>query len=287
LVVSTFFDLAAEHTHFARIESREGFEQQLLTRDSQSWELDPVPASQRSGNIGNVHFLTFGAHGFKHIISGLDHILFLLALLLICRRVVDLVWAITGFTLGHSVTLALAVLGYVQPDFTAIEAVIGLTIALVAIERSVTNATSAFRSAFACATLLVLLVPLAQLRAISIEASALIGLSLFSFCYLLASGALGGLGCYRIFITALFGMVHGFGFAGAFLTSTPGSSIAIWPLAAFNIGVELGQVAAITVMLVFANLLRRHALLLAPVADVTSAIVCSFGVFWFVQRSFA
>ena len=75
------------------------------------------------------------ALGTEHIFGGLDHIAFLLALVLVCGRKRDLLWAITGFTLGHSLTLAFASLGWVAPDMSLVEAAIGFTIALVAVEK--------------------------------------------------------------------------------------------------------------------------------------------------------
>ena len=66
--------------------------------------------------------------------SGVDHLAFVLALLLLCRRVREVVFMVSGFTLGHSLTLSLAVLGVVEPNVPVIEALIGFTIALVAAE---------------------------------------------------------------------------------------------------------------------------------------------------------
>src|SRR4051794_21217955 len=72
--------------------------------------------------------------GIEHILIGVDHITFLLALLLLCRRVREVAFMVTDFTLGHSLTLSLAVLGLVTPNVPVIEALIGFTIALVAVE---------------------------------------------------------------------------------------------------------------------------------------------------------
>jgi hypothetical protein len=286
LRIDAFFDLAAEHTHFAKLESPLGIDQRILTGDDPVWPLDPTAGGANFEASASTGFLSYLAHGFRHITSGLDHVVFLLALLLVCRRTVDLIWAITGFTLGHSITLVLAVLGYVQPRFSAIEATIGLTIALVAIERTCADARSALPAALACGLLLLLMVPLASSGTLTIETGALVGLAIFSFFYLLTARELSGLGSFRIFITMLFGMVHGFGFAGAFLTTDLGRNVVPWSLAAFNIGVELGQLALVAVMLSCGVLLRRHRRIAPPMADLASAVVCGFGVFWFVQRGF-
>lgn len=279
LGIHAFFDLAAEHSHFASFESPRGMSQRLMTGEDQVWLLvSETPDSA---------FMDFVVLGFRHITSGLDHVVFLLALLLICRRTSDMVWAITGFTLGHSITLTLAVVGMVQANIPAVEAIIGLTIALVAIERTASLMNSALPLAIACALLLLLMVPVASLAGVNLRATTLSGLALFSFCYLLAAHELSGRGSFRVLITALFGLVHGLGFAGAFLANNTGVVVPPWSLAGFNFGVELGQLFLLSMMLMMGLLVRRQTLLTIPAADLVSAAVCGCGVFWFVQRSFA
>lgn len=70
--------------------------------------------------------------GVQHILSGADHLLFVLALVLLAPRWRQLVWVITAFTLGHSVTLALAALGHLRLPAAPVEALIALSVALVA-----------------------------------------------------------------------------------------------------------------------------------------------------------
>ena len=77
---------------------------------------------------------TYIRFGFEHILIGLDHIAFLLTLLLLPASWRQRLWIVTGFTLGHSVTLSLSTLGLISPDIQFTEALIGLSIALVAIE---------------------------------------------------------------------------------------------------------------------------------------------------------
>lgn len=72
--------------------------------------------------------------GLQHILSGLDHLLFVLGLVLLVPNLRRLVWTITAFTLGHSVTLALAVLGFVHLPPAPIELLIALSIVVVAAE---------------------------------------------------------------------------------------------------------------------------------------------------------
>lgn len=72
--------------------------------------------------------------GVKHILTGYDHLLFLFALLLGCRRVKPMLWVVTGFTLAHSLTLGLAALNMVTISERIIEPAIAASIFCVAAE---------------------------------------------------------------------------------------------------------------------------------------------------------
>src|SRR4029078_4061218 len=72
--------------------------------------------------------------GVEHILSGVDHLLFVLALILITRGGWTLVKTVTAFTVSHSITLSLAALGYVHVPQRPVEAVIALSIVFVAAE---------------------------------------------------------------------------------------------------------------------------------------------------------
>jgi hydrogenase/urease accessory protein HupE len=72
--------------------------------------------------------------GFEHILTGLDHLLFVLGLVLLIHGWRRLLWTITAFTVGHSVTLSLAVLGFVHVPPAPVEVLIALSIFAVAVE---------------------------------------------------------------------------------------------------------------------------------------------------------
>ena len=72
--------------------------------------------------------------GVEHILGGIDHLLFVLALMLVARSRVQLLLTVTAFTLAHSVTLALATLGFVTCRRPPVEALIALSIVFVAVE---------------------------------------------------------------------------------------------------------------------------------------------------------
>jgi hydrogenase/urease accessory protein HupE len=72
--------------------------------------------------------------GVEHILLGVDHLLFVLALLIITKGTWPLVKTVTAFTVAHSITLALATLGFVHVSQPPVEAVIAMSIAFVAAE---------------------------------------------------------------------------------------------------------------------------------------------------------
>ena len=80
-------------------------------------------------------FLSYLKQGFEHILpEGLDHILFVLGLFLLCRAWKPILIQVTIFTAAHTITLALATLGYVSADQRIVEAVIAASITIVALE---------------------------------------------------------------------------------------------------------------------------------------------------------
>ncbi len=72
--------------------------------------------------------------GVEHLLSGVDHILFVLGLVLLVRQTRALIYVITAFTLAHSLTLALSMLGSVTAPSAVVEAIIALSILFLAVE---------------------------------------------------------------------------------------------------------------------------------------------------------
>ena len=77
---------------------------------------------------------TYTVIGIEHILLGVDHLLFVLALVMLVRSTRRLLWTITAFTIAHSITLALATLGIIHVPGPPVEAVIALSIVFVASE---------------------------------------------------------------------------------------------------------------------------------------------------------
>lgn len=89
-----------------------------------------IPAHPSAGGVSGTYFIL----GVEHILLGYDHLLFVLALLIITRGGWRIVKTVTAFTVSHSVTLSLAALGYVHLPPAPVEAIIALSIVFVAAE---------------------------------------------------------------------------------------------------------------------------------------------------------
>jgi hydrogenase/urease accessory protein HupE len=152
-------------------------------------------------------YLTFG---IEHLLLGLDHILFIIGLVLFIPSTWSLVKTVTAFTIAHSITLALSVLGWVNLPQRPVEAVIALSIVFLARELMVAKER---RSRLTLA---------------------------------------------RPWIMAFaFGLLHGFGFAGALTQiGLPKDQLA-GALLLFNLGIEVGQLMVIGAMLAIGFILRR------------------------------
>ncbi|MFC4506036.1 MULTISPECIES: HupE/UreJ family protein [Streptomyces] len=199
-------------------------------------------------------FWEFFRLGAEHLLTGIDHILFLLALIAGSRRLREIVLAATTFTLAHSVTFVLAALGLVQVPASFVEPVIALSIAVVAgwplwrLWRRGSHATD---------------LRTAGDGRLSLDRG----------------------GWARLAVVFCFGLVHGLGFAGALGIEQAWSWTLLWSLLVFNIGIEVVQLTLILAAFPLLALLRRR----APLASrwTTGAIaagVSVMGLAWFVQR---
>jgi len=281
------FDQVPAHVHYAKLHI-DGLlaGEALLTDSADTWNIGAVASGD------SWSFLSFVSIGTEHIASGIDHVAFLLGLLLIAGSTGRAVIAVTGFTLGHSISLAAAVLGYVSANGQLVEAFIGFTVLLVAVEYFLLQHTNITRYALA-STLLAWITGIAALALGFIDSQALfayLGFGIFAGCYLMASRKLQHYEKKRattlLFVaTCCFGLVHGFGFAGFLMdTGLLGTSLLV-PLLGFNLGVELGQLALVSVALLGGLLFRNRVPQLVP--QLVAAGLCGIGVFWFVGRTLA
>jgi hypothetical protein len=192
--------------------------------------------------------------GAEHLYTGIDHILFLLALIAGSRRLREIVLAATTFTLAHSVTFILAALGVVHAPASIVEPVIALSIAVVSglyLWRIWQRGT----------------------RATDLETA--------------GNGHFGldSAGWARLAVVFCFGLVHGLGFASALGIDRAFSWSLLSSLFVFNLGIEAVQIAIILAVFPVLALLRRR----APLAGLSAtgamaAVACAIGLVWFVER---
>jgi len=287
ITLNTMFDQVPSHVHFANFRLPEGGRRErLFSQFEREFILALASGEAEPADGGGPVLTTYIRFGFEHILIGLDHIAFLLTLLLLPGSWRQLLWVITGFTLGHSITLSLSTLGLVTPDMGFTEALIGLSIALVAIENVSAHSAGQRLTAGIVGAILLGLALLSLLAGGYPPALAMLGLALFCWCYLQLSDSPARARQLRPGITGLFGLIHGFGFASVLMeVGLPETSRPI-ALLGFNIGVELGQLLIVALFLIAGRLLR--AVIGRPyqgaAIDFLSAALCALGVYWFLQR---
>jgi len=286
LVDTAFFDLVPTHINYAQIITSDGsFIEQLFTRDQTSLQA----ASGGDSPLQNAGFLTYVGLGIMHILTGVDHMSFLLGLILISRRLKDLAFVVTGFTLGHSATLALAVTGIVRPHAQYIDALVALTIALIGAENIAVSLKRPGTIALAFGGTLVFMALLQWMGAGGLPALLLLGAGIFTGNYLMITGHLQDAARIRVIVTLVFGLIHGFGFASSLLEMRLPTGRMAELLLGFNSGVEVGQLSLVLSVTLIAWLLVKvkFALPRPIVTDVCAAFLVGIGVFWFVSRSYA
>ena len=280
-----FFDLVPSHVTFAQVVTANGdFVEQLITNDGRTLEA----SASGGGKLQNASFLDFVKMGMMHIFTGIDHMSFILGFIIIARRLRDLLFVVTGFTIGHSLTLALAVTGVIRPHPEYIDALIGLTIAVVGAENI---AVASGRPAIVGLSIVGLLVVMAVAQLIGLgglPVLLLLGAGLFASNYLMLSGHLKDAARIRLVVTLVFGLIHGFGFAANLLDERLPKGRLAELIFGFNIGVEIGQMAVVLVVVGTVTLLARWRLTLPRplVIDVVSSALVAFGLLLFTARSY-
>jgi hydrogenase/urease accessory protein HupE len=230
-----FVGLQATVTNvLVRVQMLDGTRSTSLVRPSEPW----VDVVTRQGHLSVVG--AYVTEGIEHILFGFDHLLFVLALILIVPNRRVLLWTITAFTLAHSITLSLATLGVVHVPGPPVEATIALSIILLACE-------------------------IVRLRRGEHSLTAR----------------------WPWIVAFSFGLLHGFGFAGALTEiGLPQGDIPL-ALFSFNIGVEVGQLLFIGAVLAVTAAARR--VKLAPIVEHYALSATTYGIgimaaFWFIQR---
>ncbi|HEY9238118.1 MAG TPA: HupE/UreJ family protein, partial [Burkholderiaceae bacterium] len=192
--------------------------------------------------------LGFVREGVHHILTGYDHVLFLLLLLLpsVMRRtpqgwqpvarLSEAIWPVVGivsaFTVAHSITLGLAALQIVSLPSALIEPAIAVTIILAALDN---------------------VWPIFPVR--------------------------------RVVVTFLFGLIHGFGFAGVLAELNLPTADFAWALLQFNVGLELGQLLIVVAVTALLFALRQWPRYRPLVIRGGSFAALAIGVLWLIERT--
>ena len=273
-IVTSFQAVSPTHIHIARIEHSGIIAEQVIREGRASFNLlIEKPDNDFSG---------FTATGFWHVLSGIDHLVFLLALLLVASNTRSIIICVTGFTLGHSLALAFATLGWLTPKGNLIEALIGFTIAITALEAGIKFGLDRRKALYAFALLCFLIIlPIAFIHKIPIIMGAALVI------YTLSNGKFSEKQAQQWLpiVTIAFGLIHGAGFAGGLKEATLFQAEILMPLLGFNIGVELAQLAALAILLSLAWLIKKIALINFNAVQHAAAL-CAFGLgcFWFAER---
>jgi len=207
--------------------------------DSKTVQLASEQASAPDAwHLRLLHFIGTGIH---HIFIGIDHVCFVIGLVLLGGSLRGLLRVVTSFTIAHSITLALAVLGLVSVPARFVEPLIALSITGIAVDnilqfrRPDRNVDTAWK--------------------------------------------------HRVVATFVFGLLHGFGFAGALGTLNVHGEQLATGLLGFNLGVELGQLAIVLccapVVFIIGKKFPVEGRALRTAGSIAIGIA---GIFWFIQR---
>ena len=280
---NVFFDRDPTHSHIARyIYDSNLSTEKLFTTQTKTWNLKDIYSS-KEGSV-NSSFKEYVLLGIKHISTGYDHLAFLFGLLLLNQRLKRLVLAITGFTLGHSLTLSLAVLDLVRPVNSFIEALIGFSIALLGLEFLIRHSKSNSTYVKNISYLLFFLFLLYFIFSEGSNSLGLLGLLVFSFCYLmLVSKNLSSF--FSLFIASIFGLIHGFGFGGFLFEVGFSEDNILKTLFGFNLGVEIGQLMAMSLfILIIFGISKLDIKNKEYINPLLATLLVTLGTYWFVYR---
>jgi len=187
---------------------------------------------------GYLQYIELGA---SHMITGYDHLLFLLGVVFFLTKFRDIAKFITAFTIGHSITLIFATFLEITANYYLIDAVIALTVVYKGFDN-----LGGFQKVF------------------RIDSPNLVAL-VFGF-----------------------GLIHGFGLSTRLQQLPLGDDGLLLRILSFNLGVELGQIAALSVMLLLLNMWRRSASFLRFSTAVNVGLVLAgFGLVAFQMTGFA
>ncbi len=239
----TLFDDDPDHEVFVTVHADRGVSSHVLRAEQRSLVIDRVPGAATTAQ-------SFLREGVVHLLTGYDHLLFLLSLILIAGLTAkrdgmrcalkDIGWLVTAFTLGHSISLCAAALGWVSLPIGWVEAAIAASIVLVA-----------------------------GLNLVRPEAP--------------SEKTLRG----RNVLAASFGLIHGFGFSSVLADVGLPQTHRVLALLSFNLGIELGQMACVLALLVPLAVWARRPSYTRYGVQAGSLAIAVCGCSWLVERTLA
>jgi hypothetical protein len=248
---SLVFDVEPAHRHLVVVENH--WESGTLANEAVVALIFGPGTARQSLDVSEGSVLqglwAFVQSGIHHIWIGLDHILFLLALLLpsvmvwsgtswrgapdIRSALWRVVKIVTVFTIAHSVTISMSILGVISLSSRLVESIIAISIGIAALN---------------------ILLP--------------------------------RIGSNSAWVVLAFGLFHGFGFASVMRELAIPEEYLLWSLLGFNVGVEIGQLTIVGVVVPVLFLLRNKFFYPRVVMPVGASALIFVSLYWFVERAF-
>ncbi len=284
--MNIFFEEIPGHIHYARINHHIG-QMRTLVLNQNNHEI--IIFSELNAVEEQEWFDSFKQYiglGFTHILEGIDHLLFLLALLILCKSFKSLVFAATGFTIGHSLTLGLAASNIVIPQVNIIESLIGWTIILASIESINLPRHELRKIQFGILLMVITVILLSLFEINELKIGFILGLGILTLAVLKLGEEPDQSEKLRPILAIIFGTIHGFGFANILSEISLDRTNFLVSLLGFNIGVEIEQILVLLIMWGLMSFLAKKILSsnMKKITGLVSSILCSIGLYWFLTR---
>ena len=278
--MSLFQDLGVTHTHIARgVIDGQSVPEFMFASTQDSWVIG-LPGES---NVNQSSYFGYFKSGVQHILSGWDHLTFLLGLLLLFTGRF-LIIAITGFTIGHSLTLGLGAMNVLRVHSEISETLIGFSILLLAVEYFLKHAFEINKLIKNLALSFCAFLPLTIFG--NLDLILIVGLALFLTFYLSLTNHYSN-PWLPLMVTIFFGLIHGLGFASSIAESGIPQDRLLPIILSFNIGVEVGQLAVAFTLLAFLKLTKTYFRFsdFNYLHGAMGTFVFSMGTFWFISRA--
>ena len=278
--MSLFQDLGVTHTHIARgVIDGQSVPEFMFASTQDAWVIG-LPGES---NVNQSSYFGYFKSGVQHILSGWDHLTFLLGLLLLFTGRF-LIIAITGFTIGHSLTLGLGAMNVLRVHSEIIETLIGFSILLLALEYFLKHAFEINKLIKNLALSFCAFLPLTIFG--NLDPILIVGLAVFLTFYLSLTNHYSN-PWLPLMVTIFFGLIHGLGFASSIAESGIPQDRLLPIILSFNIGVEVGQLAVAFTLLAFLKLTKTYFRFsdFNYLHGAMGAFVFSMGTFWFISRA--